>query len=1507
LWIERAPHFKLVDEVASKLVAGDGGTHLLLAQSLGYDGAGVTVAVADSGLDSGLTETVHPDLAGRALEFFYYGALTDGSDEHSHGTHVAGIIAGDGATGQTDANGALYGLGVAPGASIIGQRIFDGVGNYEAPAGGFSQLTRDAIEAGAVIGSNSWGDDTQGRYDLSAMAYDELVRDATGSGTNHRPFIIEFSAGNAGPGTQTMDSPAVAKNVIATGASQNDREDLFIYADGPETMADFSSRGPCEDGRIKPDLVAPGTWIASLQSSAATDESAWLPINGLYQYQGGTSQAGPHVSGAAAVFVQYYREVITNTLPSPALVKAALINAAYDLDDSFGTAPVPNNDEGWGVVDLTPILDPFLGFEYIDQTRLLTNGAVFEHRVLVAGADEAFKVTLAYTDVAGFPGALPVLVNDLDLEVLAPDGVLYRGNQFMGGESIPNAPAADALNNVEGVHLYFPVAGEYVVRVRATRVVRDILNAPGTPRQDFALVLSGFLPIPGEGSVSLDRASYTAPGQLRITVIDTDQAKKTSVNIRLTSSTELNGESVDLAAVGTLGSFQGLISTASGTAQVDGRLQIKDGDDIEVRYQDTSAGQTRFANAIADLVPPNLENPSLTNIFGEEIISWQTSEPATSLVYYGTNRNFATLSQVVTNSELTLSHSLGVNGLIPGLTYFFYLVSADEAGNRSTNAANGQFFSFIAPTNATVLLVDSYGEDPVSGAVPLLDPYTEALNALGVSYDLWDVASMGPATNVLKGYRMVIFRVPELLGVWTSVERSAISNYLHTGGSIFIASMQLLSRLELEAADLSFIRNVLKVESFVPDPDSTGASQITGSGNETIGKGIDIALDYSLYEERWSLFGFPVVDPVDISETMTPRPAAMPVLRNDYGDVVGIRWPAVGQVAAGRLVFFSFPLDAVPGTDGINDRTSLMRNVIAFLAPGASGLANVALDAPAYTLPSVATIEVADANLAGNGRITVSVSSTTRPEGLSVTLEETAARGTFLGRLKLVANATPPSPGTLGCTHGDLLRVDYFSPAANRIVSASAEIDTAPPEISTVLSEPDYESTAIFWETSEVADSLVQYGESPLLGRTAYSSIPTSSHEVMVAGLTSDRTYYYRVLSVDMAGNYSIDDNQGKLYTFRTLLPLSPPWADSMDGRTTNWLAYSDSSSQCEWTLGVPANDQASEAHSPPHAWGSNLEGSVIDSASTFLISPALKLPPAGTITLRFWHSYDFSLQSETDIYEQGELLMITNNSSVTPISLAGFTDDITGGWEEEEIDLSRYAGHLIYLVWDYELFSFDPRPRAGWMIDDVSITVADSATGTILISNNLWSATTFLSGPLVRTNRGAFTAISNAPAGVYTLRFEPVPFYDAPSSQTNTLASGNTTVFSGSYTFPDTNTNGMSDSWEQSCFGSVAPNRTQLTDTDKDGASDYAEFMAGTDPLNPDALKLAAQLSTIGMFDVTWSSVPGRAYRVLSSTNAVQWTPLSSWVQATSPASGLSFPVPGVAGPRFYRVEVSP
>src|SRR5215472_4100495 len=171
LWIERAPMRKLVDEQASKLVGGDDGRSATptVTEQIGFGGAGVTVCVADTGLDTGDTNTMHPDLRGRVTGFRYYGSLSDGSDGYGHGTHCAGIVAGNAATGETETNsGALFGLGVASHANLFIERIFDENAKEASPFPSDETLTHDAVRHGAKIGSNSWGNDVNSEYDTDS-------------------------------------------------------------------------------------------------------------------------------------------------------------------------------------------------------------------------------------------------------------------------------------------------------------------------------------------------------------------------------------------------------------------------------------------------------------------------------------------------------------------------------------------------------------------------------------------------------------------------------------------------------------------------------------------------------------------------------------------------------------------------------------------------------------------------------------------------------------------------------------------------------------------------------------------------------------------------------------------------------------------------------------------------------------------------------------------------------------------------------------------------------------------------------------------------------------------------------------------------------------------------------------------------------------------------------------------------------------------------------------------
>ena len=1495
LWIERAPQIKLFDETASKIVGGDSGGHPTYVQSLGYDGSGVVVSVADSGLHVGTAEGMHPDLFGRVDSFLFYGStLVDASDEHSHGTHVAGIVAGNGATGETDDYGALWGLGVAPGAHLVIQRLFDADGAYT-PDGlfTFEQLTRDATTAGADIGSNSWGDDTQGRYDVSAMEFDGLVRDANHLLPGDQPYILEFSAGNAGPGAQTIGSPAVAKNVIATGASQNNRFDYFIYDVGQEAMADFSSRGPAEDGRIKPDVVAPGTWISSLRSPIGNDEFAWADISFHYLFQGGTSQAGPAVSGAAAIFVQWYRDLYTNATPSPALVKAALINSAVDMDDEIETDAVPNNDEGWGRVDLTQIIGSDRVYDFVDQSITLATGQQFDRHIVVADESVPLFVTLAYTDVPGFPGALPALVNDLDLEVLAPDGRVYRGNQFLNGESLPDSPARDNLNNVECVFIGVPVPGPYVVRVRARNVPQDARIDTGAVDQDFALVVSGAIPAPGQGFVFFDRRAYTAPATIRVSLVDTDLNGQLSMNVNVRSTTQPAGVPLTLMPNGVAGMFTGSVFTV--TTATPNRLRIAHGDTIDTSYFDASSGVLHTATARGDLLPPIISGVGTSNSFGNTAVFWQTEESANAIVRYNTN---SALTYAVTNGFFTDSHAVVLPDLIAGRTYFYAVISEDEAGNRSTNDNGGSLFSFVAPSPPTVLLVENYQSDGIGFGPDIpLSVYTDALNQIGVTYDLWDMVNGAPSPtyNDLRPYRVVIWRVSDNVILTTTLdaaEQAAVQQYLQGGGSFFMSSMEQLTRLSA-----SFRSNVLQVASFAEDATAPSASGVPG--NIVVGSDFSVALDYSNYNYD-ELFEIPS----DISDTMTPNPNAFPILIENSAEIVGLAYPRPGVNAPGRVVYLSFPFDAVSATaPAPNNRATLMQRILNFLAPGQQGVGSLAFDKSEYTLPSAALIEVADSDLIGAGQVTINVASTSEPVPRPITLSEYGRFGIFRGSLPIVPTHGANPSSELLAAPGDTVTAAYFDASRGVNVTFNAIVETTPPVISAVAIEPGYVDAIVTWDTSEASDALVQFGESPLLGRTAYVPTLETSHEVALAGLEPSKLYYYQIVSRDNAGNVAIDDNGGAFHTFQTLTPLVAPWTDNLEGSASDWSVYTIDESEVGWEHGVPQNGVA--AHSGTHAWGSNLHGEPIGFVESFLISPAIYLTGGNRPILRFWQNYDFTL-SENDFIHGGEVMIITN-ASEQPLVIDSITEFSSADWEEAEYDLSPYAGRLVYLVFHYVYFSFDSAPRQGWLIDDVSVTISNIPAGTLRVTNNLSQATFTIAGPLNITAQGNSFVTTNAPPGSYTVTWGPVADWNTPPAQTSDVVALGTTMFTGNYTIIDTNNNGMADSWERTYFGSASAGRTEFTDTDADGVTDYAEFFAGTNPTNS-ASHLQFFIPAVqntGAVRFDWPSVPGRSYRLSGSGNLTSWNPVTDWMRANGTV--LSFTTNVTSGTLFYRLEARP
>ena len=446
-WIEKYVQPEISNDIAATIINVNEiqGTH-------GLTGAGQIVAVADSGLDTGFDNPgidgdIHLDFDNRVTFINYIGLSAD--DTNGHGTHTTGSVAGNGSR-----SGGAY-QGMAPDADIIFQGLGDDAGSnsIDFPSGGFTKVVQDAYNIGARIHSDSWGDpDAAGAYDTLSQETDQFVWD-------NKDIAIFMAAGN--DGVSGINSPGTAKNVITVGASDSSR-----FGGNINDIAIFSSRGPTDDGRIKPDVVAPGRWILSTRSSMPGASYSWGIFDDYYAYSGGTSMSTPITAGAAALVRQYYvdNESIS---PSAALIKASMINGAVNLSLS-------SNSQGWGRINITNSLFPNFpsSVYYHDENSGggLSTSEIWNYSYNVTNSTIPLRITLVWTDYKGSPLVIPQLVNDLDLVVTGPFGS-YLGN---GG---------DSANNVEQVELPAPSVGIYTIQVNGT-------NIPHGP-QPFALVISG--------------------------------------------------------------------------------------------------------------------------------------------------------------------------------------------------------------------------------------------------------------------------------------------------------------------------------------------------------------------------------------------------------------------------------------------------------------------------------------------------------------------------------------------------------------------------------------------------------------------------------------------------------------------------------------------------------------------------------------------------------------------------------------------------------------------------------------------------------------------------------------------------------------------------------------------------------------------------------------------------------------------------------------------------------
>ena len=554
-----------------------------------FTASGLVVDVSDSGIDNG---TLNPNHFGLHLG----GSVANGSrvvynrlegSGHTgnlagidgHGNINAHIIAGHNAYSfapQLDGAGYHYGLGVCPFVKVGSSVVFDP--NTWTNPDSFNLMAR-AYRDGARISSNSWGASSSA-YDSDSRDYDFLVRDAQQASSDvpvagNQEMTIVFSAGNDGPSSGSIGTPATAKNVIVVGASED--VNPFGSADGcgkGDTMADnamdlatFSSRGPTRDGRIRPDIVAPGTHVSGgVPQDTRVDPTAGalgLALTGFtgdgicggpsggyfptgqqwFSASSGTSHSCPAVAGAAALVRQYFiNQASTNwPTPSPAMTKAYLLNAARYMTGAYTSDTLPSNNQGMGLLDLGRAFDGTARIlkDQRDADLLTASGQARTVTGTIADTSKPFRVTLAWTDAPGSTSG-NAWVNNLDLTVTA-GGQTYKGNVFSGAYSTTGG-AADARNNVESVYLPAGTAGAFQVTVTATNIAGDGVPNNATPLdQDYALVvynategvapviaISGYSPTtePNPG----DRVTY----QVTFQNIGSDTANNLSIQLQAT-------------------------------------------------------------------------------------------------------------------------------------------------------------------------------------------------------------------------------------------------------------------------------------------------------------------------------------------------------------------------------------------------------------------------------------------------------------------------------------------------------------------------------------------------------------------------------------------------------------------------------------------------------------------------------------------------------------------------------------------------------------------------------------------------------------------------------------------------------------------------------------------------------------------------------------------------------------------------------------------------------------
>jgi hypothetical protein len=453
------------------------GANFLGPAPYGLDGSGIRVGI----WDEARVRSTHQELAGRVTIMDPSTNKTD-SD---HATHVGGTI---GATGVvTNAKGM---------ASMVSINSYDWSSDYTEMTSAGAALATDSSKI--PLSNHSYG--------YSATANDMGVYNSEPSNTDALAtslpyYLIFWAAGNdqgyltSLGGYQTITYDAVAKNIMTVGAVQ-DAVSGGQRSLGNASMTYFSSWGPCDDGRIKPDVVANGWDVYS--SSSLSDTS--------YISKSGTSQATPSAVGSAALLEQLYAREFSGQRMRASTLKALMIHTADDLGNTG-----PDYKYGWGLIHVKAAADVILAHKadlnrpkLIEGTLSRTVSGVKTYTnnyTFVWDGVSPIRATLAWTDPAGSAQTLtdsrtPNLVRNLDLKIISPNGTTnwpyvmpFVGTWTQASMALPAIRGKNNVDNVEQVFLESPTAGTYTVSV----ALDGSLNRGVS--QAYSLIITG-----GEGT-----------------------------------------------------------------------------------------------------------------------------------------------------------------------------------------------------------------------------------------------------------------------------------------------------------------------------------------------------------------------------------------------------------------------------------------------------------------------------------------------------------------------------------------------------------------------------------------------------------------------------------------------------------------------------------------------------------------------------------------------------------------------------------------------------------------------------------------------------------------------------------------------------------------------------------------------------------------------------------------------------------------------------------------------